>query len=188
MKLRISRLIAAFACILGSAQSLAQNAYITNFDATGTVSVINTATNKVTAAIPVGGFPFGVAVSPDGRRVYVANEGPPSQTVSVIDTATNKVIANIGTRGSVGIAASQDGRRVYAANTGDQTVSVIDATTNTLIANVPVGLFPYGVAVTPDSRKVYITDCTSQCGSSAPAVVAVGRGDARGDSRYPHRR
>jgi YVTN family beta-propeller protein len=165
MNVRISGLIAALACILGSAQSLAQNAYITNFDATGTVSVINTATNKVTATIPVGSYPFGVAVSPNGARVYVANNG--SETVSVIDTVTNQVIANIRTRGSVGIAASQDGRRVYGANIGDQTVSVIDATTNTLIANVPVGLYPYGVAVTPDSRKVYITDCTSQCGSSA---------------------
>src|SRR5215475_15882686 len=37
------------------------------------VSVINTATNTVTTTIPVGHFPLGVAVSPNGAFVYVAN-------------------------------------------------------------------------------------------------------------------
>jgi len=69
MNLRISGLIAAFAFagILGSAASLAQNAYITNAGS-NTVSVIDTSTNQVTTTIPVGSFPDGVAVSPDGRR------------------------------------------------------------------------------------------------------------------------
>jgi YVTN family beta-propeller protein len=65
MKLRICRLLAivAFACcLLGSAQSLAQNAYITNMGSNN-VSVINTATNTVIATIPIGSLPFAVAVS-----------------------------------------------------------------------------------------------------------------------------
>ena len=72
MNLRTSGLIAAFAFagILGSAQTLAQNAYITNASSNN-VSVIDTATNTVTATIPVGVEPIGVAVSPNGSRVYV---------------------------------------------------------------------------------------------------------------------
>ncbi|MFD4620355.1 YncE family protein, partial [Streptomyces sp. NPDC058475] len=58
-------------------------AYVTN-DSSGTVSVIDTATNTVTATIPVGTAPQGVALTPDGTRVYVTNSG--SDTVSVIDT------------------------------------------------------------------------------------------------------
>jgi YVTN family beta-propeller protein len=52
-------------------------------------SVIDTATNppSVVATIPVGSVPLAVAVSPDGKHVYVANSG--SNNVSVIDTATN---------------------------------------------------------------------------------------------------
>ena len=97
MNFRISRLlaIAAFvvAWLLGSAQSLAQNAYITNVSS-NTVSVIATATNTVTATIPVGSStPVGVAVTPDGSKVYVAND--PHNTVSVIATATNTVTATI---------------------------------------------------------------------------------------------
>ena len=38
------------------------------------MSVIATATNTVTATIPVGVGPAGVAVSPDGSKVYVANQ------------------------------------------------------------------------------------------------------------------
>ena len=58
-----------------------------------TVSVIDTATNTVTATIAVGDTPRGVAVSPDGTRAYVTNAD--GDTVSVIDTATNTVIATI---------------------------------------------------------------------------------------------
>ena len=94
MKLRIGRLlaIAAFVCCgLAGARTLAQNAYITNF-LSNNVSVIPT-TNAVTATITVGGEPEGVAVSPDGSKVYVANSN--SDTVSVISTATNRVTATI---------------------------------------------------------------------------------------------
>ena len=55
-------------------------------------SVINTRTNEVIVpAIAVGKEPNGIAISPNGTRVYVANGG--SETVSVIDTATNQVTA-----------------------------------------------------------------------------------------------
>ena len=95
MKLRICRLFASAAfvfCCFAGAQALAQNAYITNFNA-NTVSVIDTTSNTVTATIPGFTSPFGVAVSPDGSTVYVANFI--DETVSVIATATNTVTATI---------------------------------------------------------------------------------------------
>ncbi len=48
----------------------------------GTVSVIDTASNNVTATIGVGSHPSKVAVSPDGTKAYVTNAE--SNTVSVI--------------------------------------------------------------------------------------------------------
>jgi YVTN family beta-propeller protein len=60
-------------------------AYITNNGANN-VSVLDTASNIVTATVAVGANPVGVAVHPAGTRVYVANHS--SNTVSVIDTAT----------------------------------------------------------------------------------------------------
>ena len=58
--------------------------------------MINPATNTVTATIPVGSEPQGVAVSPTGTYagdIYVTNDG--GATVSVINPATNTVIATI---------------------------------------------------------------------------------------------
>jgi YVTN family beta-propeller protein len=63
------------ACLLGPASARAQNAYITNASS-NTVSVIDTATDTVIATIPVSLHPFGVAVSPDGSKVYVTTPSP----------------------------------------------------------------------------------------------------------------
>jgi len=53
----------------------AQNAYITN-NGGNTVSVIDTATNTVSATIPVGSRPFGVTAAPDATKVYVTKKAP----------------------------------------------------------------------------------------------------------------
>src|SRR5215470_3850463 len=67
-------------------------AYVTS-SFTNDVSVVDVGTSTLVKKIAVGGSPFGVAVHPNGTRVYVANWG--SDTVSVIDTAINGVVATI---------------------------------------------------------------------------------------------
>jgi len=57
-------------------------AYVTNAGG-DSVSVIDLATNLVTATIPVGFNPFGVAVNPAGTLAYVTNYNGTS--VSVIN-------------------------------------------------------------------------------------------------------
>ena len=122
----------ALACFVAPMATLAQNAYITNANNTnGTVSVIDTTTEVVSATILVGtNAPYGVAVTPDGRKVYVANGLGAS--VSVIDTATNTVIGSPITVGNspYGVAVTPDGSQVYVANNTDDTVSVIDTAFN----------------------------------------------------------
>ncbi len=89
-------------------------AYITN-SGNGTVSVIDTATNDITATVKVGNHPWGVAVSSDRKKVYVTNVY--SNGVSVIDTATNTVKATMnGFNEPWGVAVSPDGKTVYVAN------------------------------------------------------------------------
>jgi YVTN family beta-propeller protein len=115
--------------------------------------VIDTATNTVIATIPVGFGPAGTpAVTPDGRKVYVPNEGFGFGTnVSVIDTATNTVTATIPVGSApAGVAVTPDGRKVYVTNFQSNDVSVIDTTTNTVTATIPVGVTPGGVAIQPE--------------------------------------
>ena len=67
---------AVVACLVAQTTALAQNAYITN-EGGNTVSVIDTATNTVIGTpIPVGSSPVGVAVTPDGSKVYVTTASP----------------------------------------------------------------------------------------------------------------
>ena len=68
-----------------------------------TVSVIDTATGAVSDTITVGNDPVGVAITPDGKHVYVAN--CVDNTVTVIDTATGAVSATIAVGTSpIGVA------------------------------------------------------------------------------------
>lgn len=92
----------AFQPISGGCADVALNAsgtiaYVTsNFGSTtspGSLSVINTATHAVLATVRVGILPEGVAVSPSGTEVYVANAA--SNSVSVVSTVTNAVTNTI---------------------------------------------------------------------------------------------
>jgi YVTN family beta-propeller protein len=116
--------------------------YVANYNA-GTVSVINTATNAV-GSIPVGSGPTGVAVTPDGSKVYVANYGGGSGSiVSVINTATNTVGSITVGSGPFGVAVTPDGSKVYVANIGSNTVSVINTATDAVVGSpIPVGTNP----------------------------------------------
>jgi len=104
-----------------------------------------------------------VAVSPDGRRVYITSPqsatNEPASLAFVIDTATDTVIATVQVGdGPMGVAVSPDDRKVYVGNTGSDTVSVIDTTTNTVVSTIPTGRGPTGVALTPDGSKVYVAN------------------------------
>jgi YVTN family beta-propeller protein len=59
----------------------------------GTVQVIDTATNAITAAIPVGNRPWNMALTPDGRKLYVACGR--SNAVAVVDTQSNTKVADV---------------------------------------------------------------------------------------------
>jgi YVTN family beta-propeller protein len=106
-----------------------------------TVSVINTASNSLSATIAVGNSPYGIIVSPDGSKVYVTNtlDG----TVSVIRTATDSILTTIPGFGEPeGLSESNGRSRVYVANNGLNTVSVIDTATNAIEATIIVGQNP----------------------------------------------
>src|SRR5215469_5467365 len=165
----------AIAGLLGSAQTLAQNAYIPG-QLDNTVSVISTATNTVTTVIhdPSFNYPFPVAVAQDGSKVYVANyclDHPP-YSVSVISIATNTVTAVINDPSlnmPDGIAVTPNGRKVYVANCVGDKVSVIrtdqqddedERATKYTVTTITDPSFSeaVGVAVTPDGRTVYISN------------------------------
>ena len=59
----------------------------------GTVLVIDTEKEAVSAIIKVGARPWGIALSPDASQLYVANG--PSNDMSVVDLKSEKEINRI---------------------------------------------------------------------------------------------
>ena len=98
---------AALALIAGAAAA-APFAYVPN-EKSGTISIIDTATDTVSGEIPAGKRPRGIAISPDGKTIYVSDQ--PTNGVNVIDVAARKVVANIHLGESPeGVGYSPDGR------------------------------------------------------------------------------
>ena len=55
--------------------------------------VIDPASNKIVGSVKVGQRPWGIALTPDGTKLYTANG--PSNDVSVVDTKTLQVVKTI---------------------------------------------------------------------------------------------
>ena len=140
------------------------------------VSIIDTATNTVEPnTITVGYEPFSLAVSPDGKKVYVvntSNSSGPGNTVSVINTATNLVVATV-TVGSepVAVAVTPDSKFAYVSNLADSTVSVISAATDTVLTTIPSISVPWGIAVTPSGADVYVANVVNATSASGAVTI-----------------
>ncbi len=120
------------------------------------IVVIDARTRKVRDRLPGGTDPEQFVVSPDGTRLYVANED--AGTASIIDLRTKKVITTL-TVGiePEGVAISPDGRWVYVTAETSNTVSVIDTELGRVVASFLVDVRPRAVAFSPDGKRAYVT-------------------------------
>jgi YVTN family beta-propeller protein len=78
------------------------------------VNDLSASANYVMGRIAVGKNPRGVAMSPNGMRLYVANRM--DDTLSVIDTASNKSVGTIDLGGSKNISALRRGEQLFTAS------------------------------------------------------------------------
>jgi YVTN family beta-propeller protein len=137
----------------------------TGIPSTGTVSVVDASKRTVIKDIDVGLHPSGMALSPDGRRLYVANAN--SDTVSAIDTKTDEVIESInvrpGKKAPIGsapnaLAVSPDGKTLYVANAANNAVAIVDVSRRSarVTGFVPTGWYPTAVAAPRDGKRIWI--------------------------------
>src|SRR5689334_599985 len=99
--------------------------YISNEGET-TLDVVDSKTLKVTRRISLSGHPNNIAISKDGRRVYVSIAVAPG-AVDVIDPAAQEKVKSIPVNGAVhNTSVTPDGRYAVAGSIPSKTITVID--------------------------------------------------------------
>ena len=105
--------------------------------------------------IATGQSPSGLAVTPDGATLLVANRE--SDSVSVVDLASRRETRRIAVGGHpFGLTLSADGRQAYTANVTSNDVSAIDVAAGRETGRVATGQRPYVIALA--GGKGFVTD------------------------------
>ena len=146
-----------------------RTAYITDFGAFvrgdhphmeqgNTITVVDIPSQTVKATFDLGSnkAPHGIAVSRDGKYLWVTTDTPPAATE--VDAASGQVL-HVWPTGQMGghlLVASHDEKKLYVSNTGSGTVSVIDRATGAT-KSIPTGPGTEGIWISPDGREVWVT-------------------------------
>lgn len=125
----------------------------------------------------VGAEPSGVAVTPDGKKAYIANTVSGTVTVAKLRLESSQPLRveeqiPAGTE-PWGVAVTPNGEKIYVTNARSNNVTVIDTRKDQVVATIPVGPEPRGLAITndgdgrDDDETVYVTHFLSVPASPA---------------------
>jgi YVTN family beta-propeller protein len=127
-------------------------------EAESTLDVVDAKTLQILSRIPLSGHPNNMAVSRDGRRVYVGIIQAPGG-VDVIDTASAKRVKTVPTKGTIHNAyVTPDGKYVVAGSIQGKTINVIDAQTEepAWSLEMDLGIRPMTFNTNPDGSTKWI--------------------------------
>lgn len=128
---------------------------------------------KLPSANPAGQsvnmYPAGLAVTPDGKRLVVADQM--ADAASVIDLATGQISTVGAGQNPYGVAISPDGKTAYVSDQGTDTVTALDLTgAAPRVANtITVGTHPNRIVVDPRTGTLYVANSESDSVSVVPA-------------------
>lgn len=121
----------------------------------GELVAVDPAARAVAWRAPLRGSPNHIAVSPDGRRVYVTIVS--GNWVDVVDVAKRAVVdsVEVGT-GPHDIEVSHDGKTVYVGLIRGTDVTVFDAATKRIIRKIPFDQNVRPIALSPDESRLFV--------------------------------
>jgi YVTN family beta-propeller protein len=148
----------AFRIVLNSTENIAYLLGVSN-----EIIGVDMTKGEITSRIPFADQPIrvarGVAITPDGTRLFVSDYH--SMTVAVIDTVTNSVISRIPVENPPSeIKVSSDGKRIYVLErSGTTFLSIFDAETYALLNKFSWSVsHPIDFELSPDERYIYFAD------------------------------
>jgi YVTN family beta-propeller protein len=132
----------------------------------GSVTVIEGASNQVIATVTVGLGPCALCYNSKDNKVYCANHY--SANATVIGGATNQVIATIAV-GSDPCALCYEpvGNKVYCANWSGSNVTAIDGASDSVVKTITVGSEPTAMTCNPVQNRIY----AANYGSNSISVI-----------------
>jgi len=145
-------------------------AYIVNQTANA-VKVVDTATagGAVIATInlpfdPLGNAAGSVAVTPDGTKVFVADEK--AKKIYIIDAESRTVAGTYPSSGVLqgppgGLAVNPAGTRLYVSISDSTTVQVVELSDYTSRSVILDNNGPQGIVISPDGASAYVTMSSS---------------------------
>lgn len=137
------------------------------------VVVLDAVQGRVLRRVALEGPPTGLALSPDGRLLYVAVAGPESE-LDVVEAATGKVAGRIRTgHTAMSPVVSPDGGTVFVCLRFDNAVAVIDPKAAKVTATIPVVREPVAAAITPDGKHLLVANHLHAGRADADDVAAV---------------
>ena len=115
------------------------------------IGVFDTTLMKLVKVIHAGTDPEQLAVSKDGKQLFVANED--AATASIVDVDSGKIVGTVKVGGEPeGVERTPDGALVYVTSEEDNEVFVIDPIKGTLVAQVKTSPRPRSVGFCPTAR------------------------------------
>ncbi|MBI4320840.1 MAG: beta-propeller fold lactonase family protein [Chloroflexi bacterium] len=133
--------------------------------------------DQVVATVPLGGSPYGIVLTHDGKKLYVAKKtygaANSSTSVYVVDTEAKKVIKEI----KVGkqpdhVFLTPDGREVWVGENRGYEISIIDTATDEVTGYVPMPGDVHSIRFIEVSTPSAGTAPVSTAAPTAPAAKA----------------
>lgn len=126
------------------------------------VMLLDAASLKPVATIPVGSHPNEMVYGKDGR-LFVANGSANSVSVIKAGAVVETIRTSINPKDLIGstpdgLAISPDGKTLYVANADNNDVAVVDISgrASRVAGFIPTGWYPSALAISPDGRKLYV--------------------------------
>ena len=122
------------------------------------VAVVDLGSNQVTGHIALPLPPGGLALSADGKTLFVTGSAPEGQ-LFVVDTASGAVTAQVAVGHTPGaVVLSPAGDRVFVANRFDNNIAVVDTAANSVLSTVAVSREPVAMTLAADGALLFVAN------------------------------
>lgn len=138
-------------------------AYVANI-MSGTVSLIDLYRKMKVTDIAVGGYPEAIAITRDGKQLWVGDHSKPH--VRIIDLATRNIVDTLPTESFViRIAMSPDGTMAVTSNMTTGTLNMFDVATRKPLRTISVSgsktAAQVTIAFSSDGKRLFVAETTN---------------------------